>query len=243
MKIRADLHIHSCLSPCGSLEMSPSVIVSRAVEAGLGLIALTDHNCALNCPTLEKICAGRTDIHCLYGMEITSTEEVHLLALFDDCAAAIDFSGYIYDRLPDIQNDPAAFGDQVYVDEEENILGEVDRYLGNAVCMTIDEIEEQTHLRNGIFIPAHIDRALFSMTSQLGFLPDGTYDAVELSRHFMKKKGDIASINPHNYPVITNSDAHYPDGVGSAGTLLQLDSFSLEEISSALRNRRSTPFF
>ena len=150
MKIRADLHIHSCLSPCGSLEMSPSAVVDRAVSAGLGLIAITDHNSALNCPALERICSSRDDICAFYGMEITSMEEVHLLALFDTADAAVDFGAFIYSHLPDIPNDPERFGDQVYVDEEENILGEVERYLGTAVNLSIDDIGAHTHVRGAV---------------------------------------------------------------------------------------------
>lgn len=223
--------------------MSPSAIVERAAAAGLGLIALTDHNCALNCPALEKICSSRSDIRAFYGMEITSIEEVHLLALFDTADAAVDFSSYIYSHLPDIPNDPERFGDQVYVDDEENILGEVDRYLGNAVDISIDEIGIQTHSRGGLFIPSHIDRDLFSMISQLGFLPDGSYDAVEISRHFLRRAYDVSSVNPQGYPVITSSDSHYLDGIGSAGMLLDIDEVSISGFAAALRRGTAEPFF
>ena len=243
MKIRADLHIHSCLSPCGSLEMSPSAIVERAVSAGLGLIAITDHNSALNCPALERICSARGDICAFYGMEITSMEEVHLLALFDTADAALDFGSFIYSHLPDIPNDPERFGDQVYVDEEENILGEVDRYLGTAVDLSIDDIGAHTHARGGLFIPSHIDRDLFSMISQLGFLPDGSYDAIELSRHFLRRSNDISSVNPQGYPVITSSDAHFLEGIGSAGVIVDADEISVAGLSDALRRGAVTPFF
>jgi hypothetical protein len=222
--------------------MSPRAIVEKAVAMELGLIALTDHNSAMNCPAFGKICEDK-GIRALFGMEITSMEEVHLLALFDSADAAVDFSGFIYERLPSIMNDPERFGDQVYVDEEENILGEVEKYLGNAVDMTIDEIEAQTHSRGGVFIPSHIDRDLYSMISQLGFLPDGRYDAVEISRHFLKRNMNTSEVNPQGYPVITSSDSHYLDGIGSAGVWIDTDDFSSAGIAAALGDGRVTPFF
>ncbi|MGL4368763.1 MAG: PHP-associated domain-containing protein, partial [Spirochaetota bacterium] len=235
--------IHSCLSPCGSLEMSPSAIVKRSIEAGLGCIAVTDHNTALNCPALKKVCERR-GLACLFGMEITSTEEVHLLALFDDCNAAVDMGDFIYKSLPDIPNDPEAFGDQVYVDEEENILGELDKYLGAGAQLTIDEIGDAVHSRGGLFIPSHVDRPLYSMISQLGFLPDGNYDALEFSRHFMRRGEDIRKINTDDrYPVITNSDAHFLEGIGSAGICVDNDIISIKSLSSALRDGKVRPFF
>jgi hypothetical protein len=243
MLVKADLHIHSCLSPCGSLEMSPSAIVDRAVASGLQLIALTDHNSALNCPTMKKICESRGDLRCFYGMEVTSTEEVHLLTLFDDCDASIDFSEFIFTHLPRVNNDPLAFGDQVYVDESENIIGEVDVYLGNGVDLSIDDIEKEVHSRGGMFIPAHIDREMYSMTSQLGFLPDGNYNAVEFSRHFLRRNADPRSINPQNYIHVTGSDSHYLDDVGTAGIIFDIDEISFDSLCVALRQRKVTSFF
>ena len=244
MLIRADLHIHSCLSPCGSLEMSPSAIVERAVQQKLDLIAITDHNSGLNCTALKRICEARGDIKCFYGMEVTSTEEVHLLTLFDELDSLLDFSSFIYDHLPPIKNNPDAFGDQVYVDEDENILGEVDKYLGSGVDLSIDELEEETHSRGAVFIPSHIDRDLYSMISQLGFLPPGNYDAVEFYRHSLRRGIDTGEIlKKHSYPVITNSDSHFLDGIGTAGFNIEIDNCSVEDLRIALRQGKATPFF
>ena len=47
MLIRADLHIHTVLSPCAEVEMIPPLIVERALAEHLDLIAITDHNLCL----------------------------------------------------------------------------------------------------------------------------------------------------------------------------------------------------
>ena len=221
MIIQADLHIHSCLSPCGSLDMSPKVIVSEAVRQGMSLIAITDHNSALNCQALEAICRERDDIRCFFGMEITSIEEVHLLCLTDSLSTITEFSEWIYGHLPNIDNDPEMFGDQVYVDAEENILGEAEKYLGNAVDLSIDRIRDEIKSRNMLFIPAHIDRDVFSMTSQLGFLPVDDYDAVEISRYHFRDKKRIPNL--HKYPAISDSDAHFPEDIGCCFNRFEFD--------------------
>ena len=110
MHYRADFHIHSCLSPCASLEMSPMAIVQAAKDAGLNAIALSDHNCAFNLPAFAKVCE-QLEMECLYGMEVTSTEEAHILCLFDDLQKAMTMGTLVYDSLPDIPNNPEKFGD------------------------------------------------------------------------------------------------------------------------------------
>ncbi len=240
MIINADMHIHSCLSPCGSLEMSPSVIVDNAVKAGLNLIALTDHNTSLNCPTLKKICERRNDLKCFFGMEATSIEEVHCLCLFDDLDASMDFSSFIYSCLPDIIHNPDKTGDQVFVDEDENILGEVEKLLLSATSLSTSELLVEVHNRGGLFIPAHIEREAYSMTSQLGFLPVDDYDAIELSKYFYKRNNptELAGIlNAEKYPQITNSDSHYPDGIGKAYFEIDLDEISILAMKQALLKR------
>lgn len=244
MKIRADLHIHSCLSPCGSLDMSPSVIAQRAVDAGLRLIALTDHNSALNCPAIEKAAAAHPGLVCLYGLELCSTEEVHALALFSNSAAAVSFSDFIYEHLPDIPCDPEGFGDQVYVDEHENILGSVEKLLTAGADLSIEELEKCVHQRGGLFIPAHVDRGMFSMTSQLGFLPAGNYDAIEFSARFVRDGRDPYSID-HDaaYAWITGSDAHYPEHIGAAYNEIYCSENSFAGISEALKEKKISRCF
>ncbi len=205
MAILADLHNHSCLSPCGSLDLSPRVLASRAAARGVGLLALTDHNSALNCPAFAAACRSE-GILPVFGMEATTREEVHILCLFGDLAVALAFSRDAYALLPAFPNDPERLGDQVYVDEDENVEGEVEHYLGAALDLGVDEIGARVAAFGGIVIPAHVDRPAFSMTSQLGFVVKGPWAAVECVRL-------PPAVPTVGYPLTTSSDAHYPEHV------------------------------
>jgi PHP family Zn ribbon phosphoesterase len=206
MALLADFHNHSCLSPCGSLELSPRVLGEIAKAKGIKVLALTDHNCSLNCPAFKKVC-HRLGLLPLYGMEATTQEEVHMLCLFTGLEAALDFSAFAYSILTPFKNDPDRTGDQVYVDEEDNIEGEVEYYLVSALDMGLDALGRKVQEYGGIVIPAHVDRPAFSMTSQLGVVVDGPWAAVECVRLPPR-------IDTLGYPLTTSSDAHYPEHVG-----------------------------
>ncbi len=226
MHYQADFHIHSCLSPCASLEMSPSAMVRKAQSAGLNAIALTDHNCTFNLPAFEKICA-RYDMECLFGIEVTSLEEAHIVCLFDDLSSAMLFGERIYDSLPSILNQPDRFGDQPIINEKEEILGFAEKFLISASTYTIKRVLDEVHSLGGLVIPAHIDRQVYGIIAQLGFLPDEAFDAVELTAF-----GDPALAL--DYPVLRNSDSHQLDTLGSAYTEFDIDSLSVEKIRSSL---------
>jgi 3',5'-nucleoside bisphosphate phosphatase len=235
VKVLADLHNHSCLSPCASLEQSPSLLARLARERGLQLVALTDHNSALNCPAFEE-CCRREGIAPLFGMEANSLEEVHVLCLFGSVEAALDFGLFLGSLLMDLPYDADKLGDQVAVDADEGVLELVDRYLGAALTLGFDELCAEAAARGALVIPAHVDRPMFSVSSQLGFLPPGPYDAVEsMRRPAPALTGGLAAIS--------GSDAHYPEhicrrpfavelpeaGIGRGGEIL------LESLREALR--------
>ncbi len=226
MLFRADFHIHSCLSPCASLEMSPNAIVRQARSVGLTALALSDHNCAFNLPAFDEICA-REGMACLYGIEVTSIEEVHNLCLFDDLGSAMDFGQKVYDSLPPIPNQPDRFGDQPIVNADDEILGMAEKFLINASSYDIGTLLEEVHALGGLFIPAHIDRQVFGMISQLGFLPQEDFDAVELT-----VSGDPALAL--DYPVVHNSDSHQLDRLGSAYTDFEVGALTVKTIRAAL---------
>jgi len=205
MLVACDFHNHSCLSPCGSLEQSPAVLARLARERGLELVALTDHNSALNAPAFEE-CARREGIRALFGMEATSAEETHVLCLFADVAAALDFGKFIAGHLPLLPYDPAKLGDQVVVDADENVLDLPETYFGAALDLGFDELCQAAASRGALVVPAHIDRPMFGAISQLGFLPDGPYAAVEAVR-------PLSASAARGFTVITGSDAHYPEHV------------------------------
>lgn len=226
MKYRADFHIHSCLSPCASLEMSPMSIVEAAKNAGLSAIALSDHNCTYNLPAFAKACEQQ-EMDCLFGMEVTSMEEAHVLCLFDDLDRAMEMGALVYDSLPDIPNNPEKFGDQPILDEDEGIVDFVEKFLISASGYSLSSLLTQVHELNGLVIPAHIDRSLYGVISQLGFLPDEPFDAVELTAH-----GDVALAG--TYPVIRSSDSHYLHTLGTAHTVLEIEELSVQQVRDYL---------
>ncbi len=207
MIVTADLHNHSCLSPCGSLENSPSNLCRRAREQGITMLGLTDHNSARNCPAFARSCA-REGIIPIFGTETTTREELHVLSLFATVAEALDWGDWVYERLPDYRHDPEKFGDQVVVDEDENILDFEERYLIPAIDASLDEVSDETLRRGGLIIPAHIDRTTTSITSQLGFLPQYEYSALEITSL-------PAEIDTRGHTLICDSDAHFLDDLGT----------------------------
>ena len=207
----ADLHNHSCLSPCGSLELSPRRLLEVGAAKGLKLMALTDHNSSLNCPAFAKL-SPQYGIIPIFGMEATTSEEIHVLCLFTSLEASLAFNEYAYSILTPFLNNPERTGDQVYVDEDDNIEGEVEYYLVNPLDLSIDSIGAKVIEYGGIVIPAHVDRPAFSMTSQLGVIVDGPWTALECVR--IPPALNNAPLDTLGFPMTTSSDAHYSEHVG-----------------------------
>jgi len=225
MSLLADLHNHSCLSPCGSLELSPGRLVDLALKRGVQVLALTDHNSSLNCPAFAKVCKKR-GILPIFGLEATTQEEIHILCLFTNLQASLDFSEYAYSRLLPFPNNPEKSGDQVYVDENDAIEGEVEFYLLNPLDLTVDTIGTKVADYGGIVIPAHVDRPAFSISSQFGVMINGPWAAVECTR--LPPKFNNEPLDTLAYPLTTSSDAHYPEHVGRRPFELDV---SLEELA------------
>ena len=238
MKFLCDFHLHSCLSPCGSLDSSPSSIARAAKAAGLDAVALTDHNSALNTPAFAA-CCRRENLHALYGMEICTTEEIHCLALFETPEAALGFGTHLYDHLPDFRNIPAKLGDQPVVDENDVILELVERYLGNSTDIPFSHLPGLVAAHGGLFIPAHIDRASSGVLAQLGSLPPESGPILEVTRHHLR---DMQAAYDATHTLVTFSDAHHPCDIGRAATLIEAESFSLHALREALLSRHATPF-
>lgn len=232
---RTDLHIHTVLSPCGSLEMSPGNIVSLANQRGLNIVGITDHNSTKQCELIWKL-AKKTNLTVIPGCEMTSREEVHCLGLFEDFDALRVFQDYLDRHLSIIPHNSSLFGYQVVVDQEENILEELDYYLGAALDVSVEEIEQKVHELSGIFIPAHVDRPRNSLYSQLGFLPpELKVDALQISKlaeeTAVREKYRIGS----DLTLVKFSDAHFPDDLGKTYTIFEMESPSFAEIKKALK--------
>ncbi len=237
MIYRADLHIHSVLSPCADLEMSPINIINKAKERKLDIIGLTDHNSTKQCKVTREI-GEKNGIFVLCGAEITTREEVHCLTFFENFEKLSAFQIYIDIHLPKIKNDVQRFGYQLIVDEEENIIEEEEFLLNSALDVSIDALAEKVHELNGLFIPAHVNRQKFSLISQLGFVPtDIKADALEISRHVTKD--DFYNQNPYlkAFTLIHNSDSHFIDSIGEISTIFEMNEISFFEIQKALTGK------
>ena len=233
-KFRADLHMHTVLSPCGDLEMSPANIVRKASERGIDILGITDHNSTLHAPLIKEL-ASREGIMVLMGAEVTTKEEVHCLCFFENEELLSQFQEYLNQHLPNIPNDTDRFGYQVVVNEEEEITDEIDCLLISGLNQGIEEIEKKVHALNGLFIPAHINKTVNSIISQLGFLPpDLKVDALEISQHTTKSEFIKKNKYLKNYNFIQSSDAHYIDNIGNAWTNFFMERRSFEEIKMAL---------
>lgn len=235
---KADLHIHTVLSPCGDLEMSPDAIVQRALEQKLDIIAITDHNSTRQAKVIRKLgAANGLKVFC--GAEVTTKEEAHVLAIFEEDDDIDRFQEYLDQHLPDIMNDVKKFGYQVAVDENNDIVFEEERLLISALDQTVDQIEAKVHELNGLFIPAHIDKFKFSIVQQLGFLPfDLKVDAVELSHRTTKEEYVSKNSYLKNYTFVQNSDAHFLEQIGTAYTFFNIKNRNLQEMKLALHNQQ-----
>jgi len=230
----ADLHIHSCLSPCASLDLSPREIVERAKAQGLDIIAVTDHNTAKNVRVVMGL-GERRGLTVIPGMEVQTREEIHLLALFPDWPSTAAWDEEVRRHLPDVRNDPEVFGDQPIVDEEGNILEFEERLLLNSIDLPLEEVKHRIEGHGGMTIPSHFDKGSFSLISQLGLIPeDMELEVLEASHktHFPS----MGNVSPH-IPRIVSSDAHRLEDIGNARTIFLLAEATLRELRLAFRGR------
>lgn len=233
--LRADLHIHTCLSPCADLKMSPMAIAEQAKIKEIDILGICDHNSAENVPALIKA-AHKFKICVLPGMEVTSQEEVHILALFDELEAALKLQEIIYDNLPG-ENDEEAFGMQVVVNEKGEVLRFNKKLLIGASTLSIEEVIQRIHHLDGLAIAAHIDREGFSLLSQLGFIPEGLkLDALEISPSISYEEAK-KKFNPR-FPLTCSSDAHFLEEIGKGITSFYLEEGTTEEIKKAFLNEK-----
>jgi 3',5'-nucleoside bisphosphate phosphatase len=237
-RIKADLHVHSCLSPCADLDMSPREIVKTAKRRGIDLIGLCDHNSAENVLAAKK--AGeQAGVIVLGGMEVTSAEEAHLLTFFDDDAELREFQEYIYQHLPG-KNDPQAFGLQVITDEEDGVTGFSEKLLIGATTLSAEKIVEKVRAAQGgsVVLAAHVDREAFSIIGQLGFIPPLLkLDGLEISARTTAAAARERFPDCRNHPLITASDAHRPQDIGKATAWLTVENGTAREIGNALAGR------
>lgn len=228
----ADLHIHTCLSPCGELEMTPSKVVQTCKEKGIDIIAICDHNSAENVEWVQKA-AEKYDIYVLPGMEITTSEEVHILAFFDTCDQVMTLQNYVYSNLLPGENNDDLFGMQVVANEKDEVEKIVHKLLIGGTTISLNQAIEKIHSLKGLAVPAHIDRENFSILAQLGFIPDEfNADALELS--FRGEINEILQITGvRGFPIIRSSDAHQLSDIGRITTSMCIETVSMDELKKA----------
>ncbi|MDD4776768.1 MAG: PHP domain-containing protein [Fermentimonas sp.] len=224
----ADLHIHTCLSPCGDEDMSPRNIIRIAKERDMQIIAITDHNTTRNVRVCMEL-GMRKGVFVIPGCEVNTVEEVHCLCYFPDLQVLDKFQQFLDSRIADLINDPEKFGYQVAVDESDVIIYEEERSLFTGIMDGIDALAEEVHKLGGIFVPAHIDRPVNSLLSQLGFIPpDLKYDALEVSKRTLLS--DFEKMHPElaGEFFLRNSDAHYTDDIAKAYNRFEMEDANWE---------------
>jgi PHP family Zn ribbon phosphoesterase len=233
-KFRADLHIHTLLSPCAGLEMTPQNIVNRAKETGLQIIGITDHNSTKQSKLVKKL-AQKEGIFVLTGAEVTTKEEVHCLVFFETDEELDEFQEFIDLNITKIPNNEDYFGYQPLIDENENILEMIPYYLPAALKAGISEIQREVFRLNGLFIPAHIDRPANGIISQLGFIPEDLhYHALGISNHVSEKYVRKHYVVEYKKAILRNSDAHYLKQIGEIYSVFTIEKPGFSEIKMAL---------
>ena len=211
-----DFHIHSCLSPCGDNDMTPNNIVGMAAISGLEIIAITDHNTCRNAPAVLKA-AEEAGITAIPGMELCTSEEAHIVCLFETLEGAMEFDRYIYDNMPHIKNKPDIFGEQRFLDENDGLIGTIDDLLLVASYIGADEVKALCEKYGGTAFPAHVDRDSYSLTAALGSIPpEGGYTFAEVTREV--DLAEVAGMYPElrSMGIVRDSDSHYLDTLATS---------------------------
>ena len=233
MDLAYDLHIHSCLSPCGDNDMTPGNILGMAVVKGLEIVAISDHNAARNLPAAEKIAAAY-GLLLVPAIEITTSEEVHMLGYFPDVQTAVDFGAMLKTHLPPKKNKPSFFGEQLVMDEDDNVIDHEDALLIGATDLSLEECAAKVRAVGGVPVPAHINRGSNGLLVNLGMMPPSpTFTTVEVWRHLP------CPLEPmENKHVLHSSDAHYLEDIQEPEFSLRLPEKSVAALLEWMRTQK-----
>ncbi len=229
-----DLHLHSCLSPCGDEDMTPNNIVNMAILLGYDILALTDHNSCLNTPAAVE--AGkRAGLTVVPGMELCVEEEAHVVCLFPTVQDAMEFHAFVAARSVNMKNDNQIFGRQVIMDAQDCIIGEEPNLLISSAQISVNEVMSAVQRYHGTAFPAHVDKNSYSIIASLGVIPpEAGFSAAEISRNGNVQR--LCKINPelNDKILLCNSDAHYLENMPEPAAWLDLPEKSPECLVAAL---------
>ena len=232
--ISYDMHLHSCLSLCGDDDMTPGNIVGMASLLQLDAVALTDHNSAKNCPAFLKM-AEEFGLIAIPGMELTTSEEVHVLCYFRTLEDALDFDHFIEDKILPVPNNPQFFGNQILIDEKDEPCGTFDTLLISATSISFDRVYDLVKEYHGIMVPAHLDKSSTSLLSNLGLIPDDSkFRIAEL-----KNPDNLESLKKqHPYlercHILSSSDAHRLDAIREPSRFIHAEEKTADGLFEAL---------
>jgi DNA polymerase III alpha subunit len=235
-KYTYDFHIHSCLSPCADNDMTPANIAGMASLAGINIMALTDHNTVKNCPAFFKA-AKRNGVIPIAGMELTTAEDIHVVCLFESLKDAENFGETVDKKRIKIKNRTDIFGEQLILDEQDNLIG-VDEYLlSNATEITVEEVPDLVKEYGGVCFPAHVDRQANGIIATLGTFPETPFfSAAEF--HDGEKQNEYKEKYPilKEKRIVIGSDAHYLWDIRDADAEILLDDepYSSEKVRHEL---------
>ena len=217
-----DLHIHSCLSPCADNDNTPNNIAGMASLSGLNIVALTDHNTCKNCPAFFKA-AEKYGIIPIAGMELTPSEDIHVVCLFETLSEALKFDDKLQEYRVFIKNRPDIFGEQPIVDGDDEVIGYEENLLPNATSLSVEDVPELVNSFGGICYPAHIDRDANGIIAVLGtFPPTPFFSAFEI-RDGKNTDSYTKKFGLEKKHRIISSDAHYLTDIRDAESFFELD--------------------
>ena len=234
IKLSYDLHIHSCLSTCGDEDITPANIVNMAKLLGLDVIAVTDHNSCKNLPAVYSY-AKRNNIIVIFGMELCTMEEVHVLCYFRTLEDALAFDAYVYESLIKLTNNEVIFGKQEIYNDEDHMIGKEPKLLINATNISFNSLDKLMERYKGVYVPAHVDKGSNSLLSNLGFVPpEVSFGCVEIND--VKKTDELCRMHPYfnKCKIITNSDAHTLADINEAINYINAGERSREAVLEAL---------
>lgn len=238
MFFRYDFHNHSCLSPCGDNDMTPCNIVGMAKILNLDIVALTDHNSCLNCPSAVEI-GKKVGLTVIPGMELCTAEEIHVVCLLPNVKKALEFSAYVREHIPPVKNREEIFGEQLILSEDDEILGKEDLLLTTASSIGLYEVPSLIKSFGGAAFPAHINRNSYSVISSLGEITaDMGFSCVELTRDANLKEYIGRFPDLSGMKIFYNSDAHYLENMNLDPKHIELTEPTAEAVIEYINSPR-----